>query len=527
AAESVCKMESDSSGARGDDILDLLERLINKSIVIKEETSQDTRYRMLETMRQYANEKLFESNESDRLRDRHLEYFLNLAESAEPHLIRPEQLEWLAKLDADYENLRRALEWALGKESAEFSLRLCAALGAYWFIRTYWLEGSNWLKSALSKTAENSNPLEKAARVKALYRDADLADQLDDIEHMRNSAELSLSLAQEGSDEREIAIARFMVANRLYRDRENEEAHALLEQCYNEFQTLHDLFWQFRSYILLSDIRVTQGKLKPSERIAQAYELARKGGERLMLVDALIHSSEWSYILGRLDEAIRYAREADILIQPIGFSLNPTSFLFAELAWLKGNYEEAKSRYLEMQERFGLIGEKNTRSAIIASLGLLEMEQGNLTQAQSHFEEALSTAREIGSKDFIVRRLAELGIAFYLQGDIGKCRQNLREGVLLIKGLSLIHKRYVLLLMGNFISIQASEILAKILGALAHSERESDLPITPLNKRYYDHAEAKAREKLGDTAFEYAFAEGQKMSLDEALDLALHVVEEL
>ena len=66
------------------------------------------------------------------LRDRHLAYFLELAEAAEPHLIRPEQLEWLAKLDADYENLRLALEWALTRESAEPSLRLCAALGHFW-----------------------------------------------------------------------------------------------------------------------------------------------------------------------------------------------------------------------------------------------------------------------------------------------------------------------------------------------------------------------------------------------------------
>ena len=116
---------------KSEDILDLLEQLINKSLVIMDEVQGKTRYSMLETLRQYANEKLVEAGESDALRDRHLEYFLNLAETAEPHLIRPEQLEWLAKLDADYENLRLALEWAMSKESAEPSLRLCAALGTF------------------------------------------------------------------------------------------------------------------------------------------------------------------------------------------------------------------------------------------------------------------------------------------------------------------------------------------------------------------------------------------------------------
>src|SRR3990172_6834379 len=118
AAESVCDDATSSGVVRSEDVLDLLEQLINKSLVITEEMGHESRYRMLETMRQYAHEKLVDAGERETLRDRHLEYFLQFAESAAPHLIRPEQLEWLGQLDADYENLRLALQSPLRKDTA-------------------------------------------------------------------------------------------------------------------------------------------------------------------------------------------------------------------------------------------------------------------------------------------------------------------------------------------------------------------------------------------------------------------------
>jgi len=524
AAESVCKDESGSGLVRSDDVLNLLEQLINKSLVIREETQNESHYHVLETMRQYANEKLVESGESDMLRDKHLEYFLTLAETAGPYLIRPEQLKWLAQLDADYENLRSALEWALNKDTAESSLRLCAALGRYWYVRTFWLEGSNWLKSALSKTAQNSTLAEKVARVRALYQDAELADQLDDLERMKTSAEQSFILAQDVSDKRDIAIARYEVANAFYRRWDHENALPLLEQSYVEFQALNDRYWQVNSYRWIIEILSSQGKLKFPKKIKMMedlLELARNGGERLNIANVLNELSERLYSQNRLDEALRYAKEADLIFEQISPNINPTSFLFAELAWLKGEFEEAKLHYIEMQERYGLIGEKNLRSAMIASLGRLVMEQGNIDQAQAYFEEALATAREINSTAFIARSLPELGITFYLQGNIEKCKQSFS----MIRGLTTSHERYILLLTVNYIDIPKREIIANILGALDNAQ--SERPISPLNMRYYNRAETQTRKELGDPAFERAFAEGQTMTLNDALDLVLKTVEEM
>jgi predicted ATPase/DNA-binding XRE family transcriptional regulator len=523
AAESVCS----DANIKSEDILDLLAQLIHKSLVHTEELQGQTHYRMLETIRQYANEKLGDSGESNLLRDNHLDYFLHLAEAAAPYLIRPEQLEWLARLDANYENLRAALEWALIKESTEPSLRLCAALARFWIIRCNWMEGSKWLESALGRFTQNPSSLEKTARVKALYHDAELADQLDEIERLKTSAELSLTLAEQNPDKRDIAIARFFVGYAFSRYENYGKGYPLIKQSLAEFRELNDPYWELKSFMWLGDILVNHGELKHSERITQNLALARKAGEKLNLAQALSDYSYRLYTLNRINDAKKYAEEADILLKQIGSRVSLSSMLFAEIAWLEGNYKEAKSYYVELYERFGLIGEKNQRSAMIASLGLLALEQGDLDQAQANFEEGLATAREIDNEVFIARRLPELGNVYYQQGNIEKFKQSFIEGLSLAKELGRYQKTYPLISILNAIYFQKPETSARLLGTIDNFQKEYDRPIGPFLNRYCIRAEADAREALGDAVFDSAFAEGQKLSLDEALDIALKTVEEM
>src|SRR5207253_2107989 len=101
------------------DVLDLLTALVDKSLVVYEEQEEEGRYRLLETIRQYARERLEERGETGRWRSRHRDFFLALAEEAEPKLSGPEQAVWLARLETEYENLRSALEQSLAEEGGE------------------------------------------------------------------------------------------------------------------------------------------------------------------------------------------------------------------------------------------------------------------------------------------------------------------------------------------------------------------------------------------------------------------------
>ena len=148
AAEDVT---SDNAGER-DDVLESLSRLVDKSLANVESDSEgNRRYHFLETVRQYARERLFESGEAERLRDRHLAFFQDLVRRAEPELTRAEQIAWLNRLQREHDNLRLALEWCVAApERGNQSMELAGALCWFWLKRGYLREGQEWLERALS-----------------------------------------------------------------------------------------------------------------------------------------------------------------------------------------------------------------------------------------------------------------------------------------------------------------------------------------------------------------------------------------
>jgi predicted ATPase/DNA-binding CsgD family transcriptional regulator len=158
-------------GIEGGDVLDLLSRLVDKSLVVAQAGAQGAlRYRMLEPVRQYGVERLEAGGgEAERVRKRHAEHYLGLAERAEPELMGADQASWLKRLEIEHANIRAALSWALdlkgarSKESAESGLRLAAALGRFWHAHSP-SEGREWLERGLTRVGV----LPKSVRAKAL-----------------------------------------------------------------------------------------------------------------------------------------------------------------------------------------------------------------------------------------------------------------------------------------------------------------------------------------------------------------------
>ncbi|HET9495645.1 MAG TPA: tetratricopeptide repeat protein [Chloroflexia bacterium] len=131
----------------------------------------EPRFLMLETIREYAREKLDEVGELDATADRHLDYFLQVAENEERDLLGDEWLRWMRRLDADQNNLRAALEWSLTREGrAEKGLRLAGALARYWQDRGFLAEGQHWYTQLLNKTEQAEPTAERAKAVRGLAR---------------------------------------------------------------------------------------------------------------------------------------------------------------------------------------------------------------------------------------------------------------------------------------------------------------------------------------------------------------------
>jgi predicted ATPase/DNA-binding NarL/FixJ family response regulator len=157
--------EQDTRDLAMDDILELLASLVDKSLVLADEQGGEERYRLLETLREYALERLDAAGETEYFRHRHAVFFLALAERAEPHLEGPEQVAWLDRLEQEHDNVRVALRWSERNEDPEVLLRLAGALWDFWWMRGHVTEGLSWLVRALSRSEQRPPD---AARAKAL-----------------------------------------------------------------------------------------------------------------------------------------------------------------------------------------------------------------------------------------------------------------------------------------------------------------------------------------------------------------------
>jgi len=202
AAEEVCS----GVGIEQDDVLDILSKLVDKSLVVAEVSpgvEGELRYRMLEPIRQYCQERLEESREADATRDRHAASFLALAEKAGPELRGLRQVPWLKRLDTEQNNVRAALAWLLGKGESETAARIGWALWLFWWMHGHFTEGRRWMEETLAKGVS----MPAAPRAKALFVAGTMADGQADRRSAQPLLEESLMHFRELGDKLGSALA--------------------------------------------------------------------------------------------------------------------------------------------------------------------------------------------------------------------------------------------------------------------------------------------------------------------------------
>jgi predicted ATPase/class 3 adenylate cyclase len=234
AAEAVCTDTDDHGRTQTaldrSETLDLLTHLVGRSLaVVDRRPSADTRYRMLETVRQYARDRLREAGEDDAIRARHLEYFVDLAERAKPELDGPQQIAWLDRLEHEHDNFRAALEWSFDARQLESSLRVGASLVRFWWVRGHLREGDRWLTRGLTE-AEDRASVPRSVRQHAIRADAILAFHLADYPRAKSLAQEALALAREVGDREGIASALGALASLAQHEGDVPRATALHEE---------------------------------------------------------------------------------------------------------------------------------------------------------------------------------------------------------------------------------------------------------------------------------------------------------
>lgn len=232
AAEDICS----GAGIERRSVLTLLAALVDKSLVVVLFRGQETRYGTLETLRQYAAERLEESGETPYVRGRHLVWFRELTESMEAALQGPDQAPVFGRLETELGNLRTALEWSKTDPARlEDGLRLSGALMRFWYYRGHAVEGEIWLSELLAlhptpEDGEDSSPSSKSARATALMAAGFLTTLQRRSRESRVFAEKALVLWRELDDRPGIAFSLWELGQSARRDGELERAQAFLER---------------------------------------------------------------------------------------------------------------------------------------------------------------------------------------------------------------------------------------------------------------------------------------------------------
>ncbi len=278
AAEEIVGVE----GMDSREVVDLLLRLVDKSLVIVSEQSGETPYHMLETIRQYAHEKLVESGEWQPMRARHLDFFLKLAEEAEAKLRGAEQVLWLNRLEWEHDNLRAALQWSIENQGADpnrkdWALRLAGALSIFWYEHSHWSEGRRLLREALKRSKDASTSMRAKALVGAGY----LALFQNDYEEAQTFLEQSLALYREQDDKRGIANTLFWLGMVAGDQGDYPRAVELVQESLDLRREIEDESGVAYSLHLLGELARDHGDYsRERQLLEESLTLSRKLGDK-------------------------------------------------------------------------------------------------------------------------------------------------------------------------------------------------------------------------------------------------------
>jgi predicted ATPase/DNA-binding CsgD family transcriptional regulator len=350
-AEVVCSGEGIVAGHT----LDLLSSLVDKSLVVAETLGRaQARYRFLETIREYALEKLAQAGEIAWSRDRHLDLFLARAEEAAPKLNDAYQQLWLNWLEGEHDNLRTALAWALEAGRIEAGLRLATALFRFWEIRSYVPEGLTWFERLFAQTDER---ISLAVRVNALTFAAFLASFLGNASTTMAYGREAVALAEAAGEEGQplLAFALGGLSSGAKAMGDHQTAFAIQERM---IQLLRE---SSGPSLHLGMTLLVQGQL--------AIELGYYETARVLL-----------------DESLTLAREAGDAFR-IAYALN----CFGDLARCEQTYAEAQIHYEQSIALLRELGAPRDLTSPLQNLGHTYLHLGKVERAHALFSESLAT----------------------------------------------------------------------------------------------------------------------------------------
>jgi non-specific serine/threonine protein kinase len=334
-----------------------------------QEEEEETRFRMLEIIREYAQERLELSSEAELIRQQHAAYYLRLVEATDSGLKGTQSQVWLNRLEREHDNLRSALAWALEREP-ETALRLATALGQFWGMHSYLSEGRRWLEAALAK----SEHAPAAVRVAALQEASWLAQSQGDYAQAKAFLEQSIAVRQELNEKESIPLPSLtnLLSVTLGSEVTDEQTQAL------------------------------EASLRSSQELGSPEEIAQS--LKLLGFVILVALKQGDYQRARvLQENVLVLRRELGRKEDIAYGL----LSLGHILRLQGDAEQARQLYQEGQALFSELEIKWGVAHSVLNLGNIACQQQDYARAFAWHTEALTLFQELGDRQ---------GIAYTLEG---------------------------------------------------------------------------------------------------------------
>ncbi|HNQ94175.1 MAG TPA: tetratricopeptide repeat protein, partial [Anaerolineales bacterium] len=412
--------------------------------VIVEEQDGKSRYRFLETIRQYAMEKLVESGEAVETRDRHLDFMLGVVQYSPTRMFGTESLELLDEIDSEHDNLRAALEWATSNHLAK-ALKLAFSAGGFWTIRDYNAEAQFWCSTILQKTEAMPDLEADRARLYSLL--GWLFMTLGEHKKGRAASEQAIALGEKQND--------FYTRSRAY-------AIVGLASCF------------------LGDFSTAVPAAEKAEQIAREHDLTAE------LSFILSSRAQLEFIgAGDLPKARNSVLEASELVRKAGF-IWASTFMdigMGHIAAVMGDLETARAAFGRSADTAKQLGNKRGALSSQSDFAHVLRQHGELDEALTIYKEVLPKWKDLGHRAAVAHVLECIGFV-------------------------LIRK-------------EEPERAINLLGA-ANALREAiDSEMTQIEREEHAKEVSALRELLGEAAFNKEWEKGRKMTMDEAIELAV------
>ncbi|MFL1430954.1 MULTISPECIES: BTAD domain-containing putative transcriptional regulator [unclassified Nocardiopsis] len=522
AAEAVCS----GPGVAAEDVLDLLERLVERSLVVAVPDPDRPRFRLLESVAHYAAERLAQAGERDAARRAHAAHYTALAERADPHLTGPEQRRWLLVLDAETANLRAALHHAQELGDAETALRLALAGTWHLFLRGRFGEALERFTAVGAGTPGAGAPSAREARA-ALSRTAlELhvhgmteagAGRVPDLSAAPAAGDTARDPAERAARARAVWFLGFAHLG----FGELDTAEALVGDALREARALGDTWVEAAALTSRANIAHFRGDLpgllRDGERGLALFTELGDGWGRLQALDALAIHTE---IMGDLDRTAALRREAVGVAEGLSLwsELSRQLSGLGRVALLERDWERADGFHGRALRIAVEHGDEVCQEYAAIGLGMAARRRGDTAAAEAHLRPWLAWNRRLGAEFGVALILAELGFGAEQDGDAERALDLHRQG--LETALRVGDPRAVALALEGTAGALAltgadrdAERAAALLGTAAAAREALGAALPEAERGDVDRVARNAAGVLGGERFAAAFARGRAAPL--------------